>query len=57
MDLVVEEEVEEPLTMTINLGELPLVEEVVEDAEYHLAVVVAVVLVDQVDQVDQVLIV
>ena len=52
-----EEEVEEPLTMTINLGELPLVEEVVEDAEYHLAVVVAVVLVDQVDQVDQVLIV
>ena len=56
MDLVVEEEVEEPLTTIINLGELPLVEEVVEDAEYHLVVVVAVVLVDLEDLEDQVLI-
>ena len=52
MDLVVEEEVEVPLTMTINLGELLLVEEAVEDAEFHLDQEVAVdqaVLVDQED--------
>ena len=57
MDLVVEEEVEEPLTMITNLGELLLVEEAVEDAEFHLVVVVVLDLVDQEDQEDQVLIV
>ena len=57
MDLVVEEEVEVPLTMTINLGELLLVEEAVEDAEFHLDQEVAVdqeALVDQEDHLPQV---
>ena len=54
MDLVVEEEVEVPLTMTTNLGELLLVEEAVEDAEFHLVMAVPVVMVVPVVMEDQV---